>query len=91
MPLALDFIATLFLLLTALQSAKKPYLFKTSLLAVLFHGLDGINAGDFRDKEDGLKREMTRHTRRDLVERAGQCKVRLGRNKDGELKMIKVD
>jgi hypothetical protein len=91
MPLALIFLSILFLLLTALQSAGKSYLFKTSLLAVLFHGLEDLDTGSLVGKEEHEGGAGFRETRRDLIEKAERCKVRLGRNKDGHLKIVKVE
>ena len=95
MPVALVFATTLFLALTATISAEKSYLFKTSLLAILFHGLDTQGSRQSlvqsRVEPSKLQELGQRETSGDLIKRSKKYKVRLGKDSLGELKIIKVD
>lgn len=89
LPLALNLITAVVFLLTALQSARKPYLFKSSLLAVLFHGLDHVDAGHPKQGKSG--ESFKSQTIADLEARSRTLQVKFGRNQEGELKMLKAD
>ncbi|KAF2651891.1 hypothetical protein K491DRAFT_719390 [Lophiostoma macrostomum CBS 122681] len=91
MPLALEFLATLFLLLTALQSARKSYLFKSSPLALLFHGFEETKSNHQVVKDAQGRGAMTTKTRRDLHKRAEKYQVRLGADNNGDLRIMKVE
>jgi hypothetical protein len=47
-PFSLIAFTTLFLIATIIKSKRRPYVFKNSILAVLFHGLEGIERIQYR-------------------------------------------
>lgn len=87
LPLSSVLLSTVFLLLTALQSARKPYLYKTSLVATLFHGLEGWSKDEMRSQTKWKKQE----TGWDLLKVAEKSNAKFARNPDGDLKILKVE
>ncbi|KAI4610352.1 hypothetical protein J4E80_008116 [Alternaria sp. BMP 0032] len=81
-PLALLVYSTLFLLLTALGSRRRSYLFKNSILAVLVHGLEGWDAADCPELLTVAKERNS-----DLKRALGPVKACLAENDDGLLKL----
>jgi hypothetical protein len=94
MPLFLVVSSTLLLVFTARRSSKKKYLFKSSALAVVFHGLEQ-EASDFEEPDMGKDSVDARLggkvTSAMLNKMARDYKVRLGTNAKGELKLLKAD
>jgi hypothetical protein len=83
LPLSLVLFSILFLILTALQSSGKPYLFKSSILATMLYGLEG-------GKTDGLQTATAnRETGSDLAKLATGVQAVLVSNEDGTLRFVK--
>jgi hypothetical protein len=74
--------SALFLLLTALSSRNRGYLFKNSILAVLFHGMDGWDVADYLQLMT-----MTQETDHELKAAVEPLKASLRRNDEGLLKL----
>ncbi|KAH7113907.1 hypothetical protein B0J11DRAFT_585100 [Dendryphion nanum] len=74
--------STVFLLLTMYQSSQKPYLFKNSIMAVLYHGLD--QSQDISAMGMYLKRKETYH---DIIDCSRNVMVTLKKNEEGCLKL----
>jgi hypothetical protein len=89
MPGSLVVLSAFLLICTAVGSAWKPYLFKGSLLAMLFHEIDGWDAEELRvERQDGKKgREMNG----EVLKMAQGMRGCLGRNGDGDMKILKGD
>lgn len=85
MPLSVLFISTVFMIQTVVRSWKIPYLYKTSSLATLFHGLDVAAFEDYEKKFKEQEKEMDN----DIFEIAKKMSVRLGQDRDGRLKLKK--
>jgi hypothetical protein len=83
-PLFVVFLSVVILILTIINSSRKQYLFKTSILAVLFHGLEGWNISDSQTEPDG--RRKTDH---ELLQLAKGMRVSLRKNDEGSLKLKK--
>lgn len=83
-PLSMVVLSILVLVLTIVKSSRKPYLFKTSIIAVLFHGLEGWDLSDSQTDIDGRKK-----TERGLLMQAKEMRVRLRQNEEGSLKLKK--
>ncbi|KAI4706553.1 hypothetical protein J4E89_008620 [Alternaria sp. Ai002NY15] len=81
-PLALLVYSTLFLLLTALGSRRRSYLFKNSILAVLVHGLEGWDAADCPELLTVAKERNS-----DLKRALESAKASFAENDDGLLKL----
>ena len=85
MPLSVVLISSIFMVHTVIRSWNIPYLYKTSSLATLFHGLDVAAFEDYGRKFKEHEREMDD----DMFEIAKKMRVRLGHNGDGRLKLKK--
>jgi hypothetical protein len=78
----------LFLVLTALQSSRKPYLFKSSVLATTLYGLEG-------GKTDGLQTDGLQTATADRETASGLAKLATGvqavlvSNEDGALRFVR--
>ncbi|KAF2796181.1 hypothetical protein K505DRAFT_1967 [Melanomma pulvis-pyrius CBS 109.77] len=83
-PLSMVILSVIFLVLTIVESSRKPYLFKTSIMAVLFHGLEGWDLSGSQAEIDGRKK-----TERGLLMQAKEMRVRLRQNEEGSLKLKK--
>lgn len=94
MPLFLLVSTILLLIITARRSAWKTYLFKSSALAIVFHGLESEASGRLKNNMNnalvsaGPAGTVTSAT---LHRMAKECNVRFGPNANGELKLLKVD
>jgi hypothetical protein len=84
MPLFLVVASNVFLCLTIFHSRKHPYLFKNSVMAILFHGLEGWEAHDLIPAKRPGK-----ETFHDIMDTAGRMRASLRRNSDGVLKLKK--
>jgi hypothetical protein len=82
-PIAMVLFSVVFLVLTIMKSSKKEYLFKTSILAILFHGLENWELHSIKVEIDGRK------TNKALSKLAKGMKVRLSENDEGILKLKK--
>ena len=82
MPLSIVFISIMFFVLTIFESSKRPYVFKTSIIAVLFHGLEGwdVSGSQFSGGRESV-------TDRELVYRAKMMTAAFKRNEEGSLKL----
>lgn len=88
MPLSIVLLSMLFLVLTVAQNRNGDHRFKSSILAALFHGLEGWNADELRvEKRKGDKKERDST----LLIKADRMKVVLRKNDEGVLKFIKTD
>jgi hypothetical protein len=85
MPLSVVLISAIFMIHTVIRSWKIPYLYKTSSLATLFHGLE---VAAYEDYERGFV-EHEKETDEDMFEIAKKMHVRLGHDRDGRLKFKK--
>lgn len=85
MPLSVVLISTIFMVHTVIRSWKTPYLYKTSTLATLFHGLEVAAFEDYETKFKEHERELDN----DMFKIAKKMRVRLGPNRDGWLKLKK--
>jgi hypothetical protein len=87
-PLFFVFLSVVILILTIISSSssssRKQYLFKTSILAVLFHGLEGWNVSDLQTEPDGQKK-----TDYELLQLANGMRVSSRKNDEGSLKLKK--
>jgi len=83
-PLSMVFVSTVFLVLTIVSSSRKQYLFKTSILAVLYHGFERRDTSSSEAEIDG-----GRKTGQELYVRSKDVRVRLGNDKEGSLKLKK--
>ncbi|KAF2113674.1 hypothetical protein BDV96DRAFT_688637 [Lophiotrema nucula] len=86
MPLSMVIFTGAFLINTITQSRRRPYRYKSSIVALLLHGLDG-----WTDKElEGLeiKNSANSHS---LTRAARTMQVALQKNEAGRLKFIKED
>jgi hypothetical protein len=90
LPLLLTICTALVLLATAIQSRKKAYLYKGSALALLFHGLDGWRQEELRVNEEKNGR-VRREGEREMERVAKEQRAILGRNVDGDLKILKAE
>jgi hypothetical protein len=85
MPISIVVISGLFLTLTIVESGKKSYLFKTSIIAVLFHGLDGWNVSNLPTPT-----KMNKETSEGLAKESEGIVVMLKENNENNLKLVKV-
>ena len=84
MPLLLVMASSIFLAMTIYRSRKSPYLFKNSVMAVLFHGLHDP------DKQDVLLRSVSKkQTYEGLTIEAGTMRVSFGKDEEGYLRLKK--
>ena len=83
MPISIVIASSIFLLLTIVKSSKKPYLFKTSILAALFHGLRERDVSGFP-----VLTRAGRVVSKDLVKESEAIVVTLKRNNEGILKLL---
>ena len=79
-------ISTLLLVFTAHGSSHQGFLFKASILAVLFHGWHG-EIGENVDAKDKGKRE----TENTLLRKGNKVQAILRRDRHGDLKLVKED
>ncbi|KAH7121262.1 hypothetical protein B0J11DRAFT_62108 [Dendryphion nanum] len=86
MPLVIVFLSLSFMVFTILQSHRRDHLFKSSILAALFHGLDGWKKSDLWTTRHG-ERERARA----LQHRANVMSATLTRDRDGFFKFMKQD
>lgn len=84
LPLSVVLTSILFLFVTIFQSRTKPYLFKTSIIAVLFHGLEGWDISAVQVESN--KRRVTYD---ELMEKSGTMTVRFRENEEGSWKLKK--
>jgi len=87
LPLATTALGVFFFVATVLVSARKPYLFKTSALALLFHGLEGWNAGEGEEVDGYVDGDGARVTTSTLEDRAKKITATFTRNEGGFLKL----
>jgi hypothetical protein len=85
MPLSVVLISTIFMIQTVVQSWKIPYLYKTSSLATLFHGLDVVAFEDYEREFKEHEKEMDD----DMFDIAKKMHLRLGHDRNGRLKLKK--
>lgn len=86
LPLSVVVMSTLFLVLTISQSWSRDHRFKSSVLATLFHGLEGWDGDDLKiDKGLGARKERVYA----LEKKARTMKVALKENNDGIFKFMK--
>jgi hypothetical protein len=85
MPLSVFLISTVFMIYTVVRCWKIPYLYKTSSLATLFHGLE---VAAFEDFEKNFE-EHEKETDDDMFKIAEKMRVRLGHDGNGRLKLKK--
>jgi hypothetical protein len=83
-PLFIVTLSIVLLIITIITSSRKQYLFKTSILAVLFHGLEGWYIADSQTETDGRKK-----TDVELLKIAKGMRVSLLKNQEGSLKLKK--
>lgn len=83
MPISIVILSTIFLVLTIVESRKKPYLFKTSILATIFHGLEERSVSDV-----SALTETNRVVSKDLVRESETIVVKLKRNNEDMLKLL---
>jgi len=82
LPLATIVLTVIFVALTIMRSIRKPYLFKSSILALLFHGLEGW------DRESGGERgDAARVTEGKMILRAEAMTATFQRNEGGIWKL----
>jgi hypothetical protein len=92
LPLTTVLVTFLFLALTIAKSRSQPYLFKTSIMAVLFHGLEGWDLSGAQAAgrsatgmgEGGARKRVVDD---ELVERSKMMIARLEENDKGSLKL----
>lgn len=85
MPISIVVISGLFLILTVVESSKKSYLFKTSIIAVLFHGLDEWHVSNLPTPT-----KMNKETSEDLVKESEGVVVMLKESNENSLKLVKA-
>jgi hypothetical protein len=81
MPLSLVLASNILLCLTIYHSRKSRYLYKNSIMAILFHGLEGWEAHELLPVQQG------RETHRDIMDTSERMVASLRRGKDGILKL----
>jgi hypothetical protein len=88
MPLSVVFIGLLFLVLSILESWNKDYLLKTSILAVMFYGLD---THDWKNNDVGDMEGVSRRRalENNLTKEAEKIRVAFVHNEDGQMKLKK--
>jgi hypothetical protein len=94
MPVFLLLSTILLLITTARRTAWKTYLFKSSALAIVFHGLESEASKPVEvDSSESFTEAVSRGTitSATLDKMAGECNVRFGPNANGELKLLKMD
>jgi hypothetical protein len=84
MPLLLVAASNIFIAMTIYRSRQSPYLFKNSIMAVLFHGLQ-----DSEKQEILLASVSKKQTYEGLTTEAGTVKVSFGKDEDGVLRLKK--
>jgi hypothetical protein len=84
MPLCLVAAANVFIAMTIYRSLQSPYLFKNSIMAVLFHGLQ-----DAEKQEVLLASVSKKQTYEGLTTELGTLKVLFGKDEDGVLRLKK--
>lgn len=92
MPLSVVFISLVFMLLTIFESSKKEYLFKTSILAIMFHGLDTLERDEGTEvgHEEGFGHGNGRKSAdEDLWHRTKSIKAVLKKDENERLKLKK--
>jgi hypothetical protein len=84
MPLLLVAASNVFIAITIYRSLQSPYLFKNSIMAVLFHGLQ-----DSEKQEVLLASVSKKQTYEGLTTELGTLKVLFGKDEDGVLRLKK--
>jgi hypothetical protein len=88
LPLALVLLGLVFFALTVLEGRKKGYLLKTSVLAVMFYGLEAREwgaGGDGEEEEEEVAKERAREN--GLAREAKRIRVAFVRGDDGGMKL----
>ncbi|KAF2143123.1 uncharacterized protein K452DRAFT_166926 [Aplosporella prunicola CBS 121167] len=87
-PICIVLLTTMLLITTIIQSIQNGNaLFKSSLIALLFHGLEGWN----KEELDATKDTEHQETPQSLIKRAKSMRARFERAEDGELKFLRAD
>jgi hypothetical protein len=81
-PISLVVGSNIFLCLTIYHNRKNPYLYKNSVMAILFHSLEGWHAHELIPAKKPGK-----ETYADIVNTAGNMRASFRRNSDGVLKL----
>ncbi|KAL9617965.1 MAG: hypothetical protein Q9160_007270 [Pyrenula sp. 1 TL-2023] len=88
MPLSIVLLSGIFLVLTVVQSWNRHTRFRSSIVAALFHGLEGWDDDELRiERDSGGEKE----TDSMLLKKAERMKVVLKENDKGTLKFVKVE
>jgi hypothetical protein len=88
LPLAVVLLGLVFFALTVLEGRKKEYLLKTSVLAIMFYGLEAREWGS-RDEIEGVEAEIAKERAREngLAREAKGIMVAFVRGEDGGMKL----